>query len=86
MSTFEEQFPSLKDAGVDSFEDEEGDNVVEMEEMWFPSCSLEEFCLDKQKVKEAFEKFNEFSCKCEKTDTQERITDYKNKLLKGLGL
>lgn len=51
--TFEEQFPSLKNAGVDSFADEEGDNVVEMEEEWFPSCAIEEFCLDKQKVKYA---------------------------------
>jgi hypothetical protein len=66
--SFEEQFPSLKDKGVDSFQNEDEDDcIVEMEEFWFPQDEIERNCFDKQKVREAIISYaNPFDKKDEK--------------------
>jgi hypothetical protein len=80
--SFEEQFPSLKDKGVDSFEEENTDNVVETEEFWYPQDEILEFCLDKQKVREAIEKIMPHP-QSNRIDSEYELT---KALLKELGL
>jgi hypothetical protein len=50
---FEEIFPSLKSFGCDSFESDDGeDNVVEMDELWYPETEIIRGCVDKVRVRE----------------------------------
>ena len=60
--TFEDDFPSLR-FGTDSFEDGNGNIIVEMEENWHEESEIKKHCLDKIRVREAIDKIHP-KCEC----------------------